>query len=312
MKRIEVDFQPGGLGTTIQLICALLEFKEPVMWIVKNPVDSQKSAITQILKIFNVPEEQLKIEFSNDGSGTKSCDITKFFSPYLNVDSIFIKGVKEKIDTTSRKPYIGLCLYGGRGFFKDADKEITKSFPYIKMWPIETYSTIISKIIESGYEILTLDNVGISVEDKVHLMNNYCDAIIGYEGGMHHLAHLLKIPSIILPWNNTEKTSIEFIHSLHLDTRTYYVESIDEVENWNKVFLETLIGDLKHQRSFKNFWLGSPITFTKDLKKFCIHKSVDVYNYGSMLWFPTDELNLLKDNLKSITVGGLVPITYKE
>lgn len=309
MGRVEVNFNPGGLGTTIQLICTFLQFKKPVLWIVSNPLDSQRDAIKQIIKIFKVPESQLAVQFTKKGIGIQSSDTTKFFSPYINVDSIFVKDAVEKVDNTPRKRFIGLCLYGGRPILDSDNKEMADEWPYRKMWPIEVYLELVSILLKAGYDVISLDSTCISIEDKVHLMNNYCDAVIGYEGGIHHLAHLLKIPSIILPWNDPMR--IEYIHSLHLDTRTFYVESIDDISKWDSAYLETLIYELKRQRMSNNYWFGSPISFTTDLKKYWIERSVEVVNYGSLTWMKTHELQLLIDNLKDVSLGGIIPITYK-
>jgi hypothetical protein len=84
-------------------------------------------------------------------------------------------------------------------------------------------------------------------------MNELCECIIGYEGGVCHLAHVLKIPTIILPWHSWscdhDKQSLRSLkelhsipHTLHLDRKTYFLESPNELLSW-------LPGELRYKIS---------------------------------------------------------------
>ena len=102
-------------------------------------------------------------------------------------------------------------------------------------------------------------------------MNELCDAIIGYEGGMAHLAHLLKIPSIILPYHHDGKRALyqpdgqvdidllHATHKLHIDRRTYFLNSSDEIINWSPAQLRQTIDNLHNQQG-NNILFGDTIT----------------------------------------------------
>jgi hypothetical protein len=169
---------------------------------------------------------------------------------------------------------------------------------------LEEYSKIFQLIKNAGYEVVTLDNQAISLEDKVYWLNEYCDAVIGYEGGLCHLAHSLRIPTIILPWRPYE--SFLNIDSLHLDRRTFFIRDIDEVNKWNRFTLCDTIELLKNEVTNNIFYEGK-VTFARDLTEYRIQTANR--EYSMLAGFRPFEIDFFLNKLKSNTIFGN-PIKY--
>jgi hypothetical protein len=71
---------------------------------------------------------------------------------------------------------------------------------------------------------------------------------------MMHLAHTLKVPTIILPrrYDSFELAS----HTMHLDKMTYFVSNVNELLNWSVDDLKSIIIDLKKEKG-NNFYFNN-------------------------------------------------------
>lgn len=134
-------------------------------------------------------------------------------------------------------------------------------FPKNKEYSFEHYGILFSKFKSWGYDVITLDSISSwPLEEKIDFIHRNCYAIVGYEGGIAHLAHMLDIPYIMLPWHrdgngnfltesyvqsgipgrfNNKITNL--VQSMHLDRKTYFLDSFSEISSWdNKDFNEIM------------------------------------------------------------------------
>ena len=213
-------------------------------------------------------------------------DTSKFFSPYPCPEELNLFGRKIATNKKDKKPCVCLCIYRDslQGY---SEKNLNDTVLDRRHYPIDTNIQITKFIIQSGYDVISLNDYNISLEYKISILNELCDAVICYEGGMAHVAHLLKIPTMILPWRDTKKTVTEYIHGLHLDKKTWFIESLDQLTSMTpgefKYKIHTLHNDQGNNLFLQpNKYLGS--------------------RYKHFL--NTFELNLLNQYLPNPAVGG--------
>jgi hypothetical protein len=188
-------------------------------------------------------------------------DSGKFYSPYLPVDSITVNGQQRPVGKRN-KPCIGLATWN-LSFEWSSD-----NFPYNRLYPKETWANIFQLCLHAGYDIITLNSPDIDFENKAGLVNDLCDCIIGYEGGVAHLGHVLKVPTIILPWrtwcNDQDRANppgdLKSIpHTLHIDKQTYFLDSADELLAWTPIELKNKIQQLYNNQGNNMFFTGANV-----------------------------------------------------
>lgn len=178
-------------------------------------------------KIFNVTDEQLKInhtlELSNE---MMPSDLFKIMSSYYKIPN-----------PKKHKKYIGLACYQDTQVYENPGL----NYPEIKMYSIDQYKELYKLVKKNGWDLVTLDSKSVSFEDKAYIISNFCECVIGYEGGIAHLCHMLNVPYIMLPWRTNFDCKL-----LHLDEKTYFLKSINEIMAWTDKKLFDVITDL-HQ-----------------------------------------------------------------
>lgn len=101
------------------------------------------------------------------------------------------------------------------------------------------------------------------------MMNELCDCVIGYEGGIAHLAHVLKIPTVILPWrtwcNDNDKSNPpgdlnSIPHKLHVDRQTYFLQSVNEILAWSPQELKNTVSRLYNNQGNNIYFTGANIS----------------------------------------------------
>jgi hypothetical protein len=92
------------------------------------------------------------------------------------------------------------------------------------------------------------------VEQKIYQLNELCDFVIGYEGGLGHLAHVLGIPYFCLPWRLNDMGHLGVqpglwyeSHRFHPDRRTWFLHDVEEFVGWNCQQLQHIIDRLYDQ-----------------------------------------------------------------
>jgi hypothetical protein len=215
-----------GLGTELMVFCVLIDYGVKQLNINKN---LNNKNFEKYKKIFNISDQQLVVNHTLDlVDEIEPSDLFKVYSPYIKLPNV-----------KRNKKYIGISGYQDSKIY-----EKTKLiYPEYKIYSIDQYSNLYKLIKKCGYDVITLDSRDIDLEDKVNLILDYCECVIGYEGGIAHLCHMLDVPYIMLPWK------IPFdIKLLHLDEKTFFLESFDELMSWKKEDLDFCIHDLYNNK----------------------------------------------------------------
>jgi hypothetical protein len=243
---LEYDISGLAVGTSIIILSMLLDSKKSI--VLNAP--SNYTVIRDLKRIFNIPDSQLRIETKenlDDDIWPKCADRSKFFSPYLTADTVNLFGQQHTVGKKN-KPCIGLATW-------DLQYEFAhEAFPYNRLYPKEYWAEVFKLVQSTGYDIVTFNILDVSLEQKIWMMNELCDCVIGYDGGMGHVAHCLKVPNIILPWHrNMDGTpgSDDMFYSPHryqLDPKTYFLKSGDELLSYDPYRLRSLIESLHENR----------------------------------------------------------------
>ena len=244
LSAIEYSFRSGGFGILIMEISMLLHTGRPLIC----HVPTADHPLIALKQIWRIRDDRMQILVEDRGWHPASNDMIKAFSPYYRPDSVELFGRTYATGRTGKRS-IGLAMHAyGLG-----DDLPTKRSPYCKYATREIYNQIIAVCDRAGYDVVTINQPGMSVEHKAFLLNEYCDCLIGYEGGVAHLAHTLSVPCIILPWQYdgdgnllTDPTDeIRLIaHSYHMDLRSYFPATQEEITEWNPDQLRACIDRL--------------------------------------------------------------------
>lgn len=214
-------------------------------------------------------------------------DCFKLFSPYY----------KKPRANYKRKPYIGLAWAdSAEHIFDQTDTNL--NYPFNKLYPIENNVDIVKLIKRAGYDVVTLDSKDVSRIDKAWIIENLCDCVIGYEGGIAHLSHMLNVPYIMLPWRHGG--GLEQL--LHLDSTTYFLNSVHELLNWvnnDKHKLYDTINALNEGHGNNKF-------LSKE-RSIVIDENLGLTDdKGNVIpiWFNDSEKKFFKNNLGALKLGG--------
>jgi hypothetical protein len=274
---LEYRMRHDGLGIIIIELCALLATNK----LIKAFVPNQNHMLYDFKRIFKISDNQLIIILEkNSVNDPASNDLMKSFVPYFTSDTVRLFGQDYPVGIRN-KPCIGLAMHHAGGSINNnntdplGEQKELKVFPYNKFASYKTYSKIIKLITDAGYDVITFNSPKITVEYKSFLLNNLCDCIIGYEGGAAQLAHTLKVPTIILPWNcwfdgdtrwkdgtPWDPHRIE-AHKYHVDHQTYFLHSQEEILSWNKEQLKLTIDSLYNNQG-NNFLFDDSVVLDKE------------------------------------------------
>ena len=322
---------PGrSLGTTICLLSTLKHLGIPTeINFYKQPGYDLTS---ELIKVFGLNNINVTYNFMEHiEENPFFVDTNKFFAPYLNIDTLYLNGVPSPVNVSNKK-MIAIACYGDNDpnliIYED---KVNCNFPKNKQYSIYVYQHIFKLCREAGYDVITIDSKTLPLEQKIKLLNEHVDCIIGYEGGLSHLAHVLKIPNIILPWHSAMDDDFKepkdyfdfawlnrrdvYCHSLHLDKRTYICDSINEVMNWNGNNLNTIISNLKELKGNNYFLNGKEFKYylTSDFKKYRIDTKDKKGEYRDIIEISNNKLISKLFELKGdIKINGEIPINIAE
>jgi hypothetical protein len=267
--RLVYHMRPDGLGIIIIELSVLLDTGRAIQAV----VPTANHLLYDLKRIFKITDDRLIISHDPDSvNDPASCDRMKDYSPYFTADSVNLFGQDYQVGQRN-KPCVGLAMHHAGGTIGNnngdplGELRDVKDFPYNKFATYDTYSRIIKLVTDMGYDIITLNSHNVSLEHKAQLLNNLCDVVIGYEGGVMQLAHTLKVPAIVLPWaawidghtswkdgSPWDPDRIE-AHTYHLDRRTYFPNSQEEICSWGPEQLKSIIDALYREQ-------GNNIMFT--------------------------------------------------
>lgn len=258
-------------------------------------VDSHNHTLLSIKKVFNIPDDKLTvsvIDKLDNNIFRELSDVGKFTSPYFHPEHLNIGNTLVPLDTKRNKPYIVLAMYQDNNHLKNYDPT-DYNWPNNRYRSVQEYSILFQLIKTAGYEIITLDNHNIVLEDKIKILNDYVDCVIGYEGGLCHLAHVLKIPCIVLPWNIPE--TFLNVHALHLDMKTWFVHEFEDIKNWTA---ETLISTIKKLglNQGNNIFAQGKVIFKKDFSEYVLQ--TNKRDYSMLPGYRKFEMDFFLENLE--------------
>jgi hypothetical protein len=233
----------------------------------------------------------IDVKYSSDViEGVYPKDHFKILSPYY---------VKKRV--LKKRNCIGMACYSDNEIpFVYRDSKLPLTYPYNKFYSIDEYSKIFQLIKNAGYDIITFDSKEVAKKEKAYLLENMCECVIGYEGGISHLCHMLDVPFIMLPWRNTSDTIGGILEqTLHLDMKTYFLKNIEEINNWT-------VNDLNTQIENLNFKNGNN-KILMDQVKLYYDENLNFYINGKKKNFDINESEkqFLKRNY-SIFTGGYI------
>jgi hypothetical protein len=253
-----------GLGTWISFLSYALENFHTVR--ITETRDMPLKNLKKLIDTFNLNDRVIIItSHKRLKYAVYIHDYIKSCSTYIKFDTLNFKNNSLNIEDLSSapvKPTIGIAMYGKKEHVFDQsniDKVLT-GFPWCRYYSIDEWSVLIKKIkLDFGYDIITLDNIE-EFPTKVLAMVSMCDAIVCYEGGMAHLAHTLGIPTFILPWRDSVEFKMSkpyspnamFSFLLHLDKKSYFLNSIEEMTEWNAEEFRLKINQLKREECGNN------------------------------------------------------------
>jgi hypothetical protein len=211
-----------ALGTELILLSVLMDFGIEQININQN-LNNKNFDVYK--RIFNI--QKLKINQVDPKSLTNILDphdLFKVYSPYYKLPKV-----------QKKKPFIGIASYQS----SEVIEPNNTTYPNCKIYSITQYKELYKFIKTSGYDVISLDSRDISIEDKVHLITEFCECVIGYEGGLAHLCHMLNVPYIMFPWHlkNTKVDS----KLVHIDNQTYFLDSFEQLLSWSPTNLHQCI-----------------------------------------------------------------------
>lgn len=182
--------------------------------------------------IYNIPDSKLQIIVIGDLNYQPSfiSNVLNKFNikaPYIDVNEINLFGQLFDVGDYSHKGAIGIVKHNG-SYFNSNDIDFN-SFPGCRYYPDSVWNQINQMISKSGRDIIELSSNSTGLVNKTFIVNNCVDAIISCDNGVAHLAHTLKVPVIMLPWQNNRISAQRY----HIDKKTYFLDSPDELLSWS-------------------------------------------------------------------------------
>ena len=269
-----------GMGTELILLSVLLDAGITELYVSHKSV---YHSFVMYKQIFNIDDDKLTVFLKEASDGISPNDFFKMYSPYYTIQR-----------TVKSRPFIGIACYtDSPQIFNDSNN--STDFPFSKTYPIEENLKIIEFIKMAGYDVITLDSRDIDKITKAHLIKDLCECVIGYEGGIAHLCHMLEVPYFMLPWRK-KKNIIPSEQLLHLDKKTYFLNSINELFAWTKERLNQEIIKLNNNQGNNKFLLDNNI----ELPMFNVKLDNELYQ----LQFTGPEMQLLSNLYPNPVIGG--------
>jgi len=259
------NVRPNGLGIIITQLSFLLAMGRPVRAVVTNP----DNLIYDFKRIFQIPDEHLVIESGTHGYPDLETDELCTYAPYFHTDHVRVLG-KEYSTVPKKKTCVAVAMHHNGGL---TDPIGHCGMPYNKFATADEYNQLIQQLTAMGYDVITMNQSGMVLEQKIYLLNELCDFVIGYEGGLGHLAHVLSIPYFCLPWrfNDMGHPGVQpglwlEAHRFHPDRRTWFLKDIAEFLSWDKRQLADMVNRL-HEQQGNNILFESGTTMDLDTLK---------------------------------------------
>ena len=232
-----------GLGDNLCLLSALANIPPPVDLYVNN-VHNTYDRLQQYKKIFRIPDSQLKIHYSEENGNFNNVGWpVKLFSDYFRPSYVSVNGqtIQTRTKTDKQKKFIAIA---GSTI---PDTERNNTWPGCRSRPQEFWNKVYGWVQSIGYEAVSVDNAFTPLEDKIEILSKHCRAIISYEGGMAHLAHMLRLPCLMFDWKlPSPSTTLSSFHSefVHKTDSVYILRDDQELFTWNEGAFNSRVDEL--------------------------------------------------------------------
>ncbi len=235
--------RPQGLGIIATQLSFLLAMSRPVTAVVENA----DNLVYDFKRIFQIPDSHVNIESGTHGHADLETDELCTYAPYFHSDNISLFG-REYSTARKKKSCVVLAMHHGHGL------QLNGGMPYNKFATAQEYNLVFQQLTDLGYDVITMNQSAMSLEQKIYMLNEQSDFVIGYEGGLGHLAHVLRIPYLCLPWrlNDMGHPGVQpglwlEPHRFHPDRRTWFLKDAEEFLSWDRRQLQHMIDQLYAQ-----------------------------------------------------------------
>lgn len=296
-ESLEIYGPNMGLGTILCFLSILMHIKKPIVL----KVDRHQLIYDEIKTILSIPDDKIIIKKDNHVRQESFVpdDHIKYFSPYIKPTELKLFGNSYPV-RNHRRPCVALGVHNES--LSTLPDPLPDTFPYTRQYCLDDYSKIFKHFSQAGYDVVSLNSEKISLEQKIFILNETCDCVIAYEGGLAHLAHVLQIPCIILPWRygpEGQPAAAYAAERYNLDRRSYFPKSIDELLSWSPQETSTKIDDLYQGRG-NNLLLSNELLVNKDTLEVTLLDKKNSYRP----WLDAGNINFIKENLTEFVVGG--------
>ena len=256
METLKLDLDNAhsvGLGDNLCLISLLTNLPVSVELCLNNEFNAfDKFKLYK--RLFRIPDSQLKLTLV-DSNGTFNGGgywpaklLYEYHRPkYVNVFGQLIelnKGDKKCIALVTQT---------------QSNPGQDDMWPWCRSRTPEYWGRIFVYLKGLGYEVITLDHPHFDLETKVELLAKHCKAIISYEGGMAHLAHMLKLPCFLVDWKlPSPSTPYGQYHCemVHRTDSVHILRDDEEIFLLNKEQFDTRISELQQGLTNNRFANG--------------------------------------------------------
>ena len=239
-----------GLGDNLCFLSAMANLPPKVKLLVNNDHNTY-DRLTHYAKIFRILKSQLEIEkIDYDGDFGNVGWPVKVFTDYHKSQYVHVNGNMINVNNGKGKRCVALIT----AF--DPDPTGTNEWPWCRNRPLEYWSKVFAWIKSLGYEVITLDDPFHDLETKVEILAKHCCAVISYEGGMAHLAHMMGLPCFILDWKHpSTSTNLKVFHVdfVHRSNSAYIVRDDDEFFKWTRNDFDDVISQLRKGKGNNRF-----------------------------------------------------------
>ena len=238
-----------GLGDNLCLLSLLANIKEPIELLVDDRHGTYER-LCRYKQIFMIPDSKLTITRSaSNGDFNNTGWPLKLNSDYYRAPQVLVNG--QILDTVTERDSEKRCI-ALAAFYEDPPENNKNEWPWCKRRDLPYWAEIFAYFKNLHYDVITVDRHMFDLENKIEAMVRNCKAIVSYEGGMAHLAHMLNIPVLMVDWTypapstNLDRFHCEFVHR---SSSMYLLRDDRELMTWNGDQLERVIFDLRQGKT---------------------------------------------------------------
>lgn len=240
-----------GMGDLLCFVSLICSAPDPVEISVSNDHGTYDTLCT-IKRVLNIPNYRFVVRLTNEpGNFPNYGWPLKLFSEYYKPPTVNI--FDKELSVVGAKPskgYIGLVCYNGSGNYMTDDRSLMQwdhdrlvvaskanEWPQTRYRPISYYTRVFEYCKTHDYDVMVLDSGTTTFEEKVELIVKYCKAVIGFEGGIAHLSHMLGVPYFMLDWkwpNNSTRLNDMHCEIVHQSAHMYLLRDDEELFAWDK------------------------------------------------------------------------------